>query len=326
MQAIRKVLVAGLVLALLAGVASAAPIIGAKADEGSDKWLIDDAEVVMVLNAKTAFKSELLTKGVVADAMKKAMEDDRFKDGIKKMGLDPTKDLDSVIVSAAGFGPKVKWRAVLQGRFDKDKIADAMKKNDKVTVVKSGGVDVFEIEGQGDKKFYAAIGGKGSFMVFTDTKEATADLAKSGPTKAAKKNKMLEAALKRFTGKESMAVAMVLTDELKKEAEKIPNPQVAKAIKSVNSLTYSLTVTSGVDLLVVGYTKDGEAKALAKQLTAAHKLGELFIGMAERIPMALVDLYGDIKIDNTRDTVTVTLKMSKDLIEKLAKMAPGGDK
>lgn len=325
MQAFRNVLAALTLGLVAAGAASAAPIIGARPDAGSQNWLIDDAEIVMIFNAKALFKAELLTKGLVADAFKKGMEEDKTKENIKKMGFDPTKDLDSVVLSVAGFGDKAQFRAVAKGTFDKDKITKAWKSLDNV---KMEG-DLFKFEGGrggAGKPVFAGVSAKGDYLYATTSKEATADLVKNGATKAAKKNAELAGALKGFTGKEAVAMAMVVNEELKKQADKIPNKQVANAIKGLKTVTYSMTVTSGVDLLVVGSTKDGDAKGLAKQLTAAHGLGKLFLGMAENVPPAVADLYDDIKIDNTRDKVTINLKINKDTIEKMAKMGAGGGK
>jgi hypothetical protein len=325
MRTIRNVLLGSLALCLLTGLATSAPIIGAKADEGSDKWLLDDAEAVFVVNFKAAFKSELMTKGPVADMIKKGLEKDEVKDAIKKMGMDPTKDLDSVIISSAGVGDKAKVRVVFSGKFDKEKIADLIKKNDKVTAKKTGGVEVFEMEGAGGKAFFGAFTTKGNYFVLTESKETTVDLAKNGATKSPKKNKDLAAALKRFTGKETVAMAMIVTEEIKKQLGDAPgaNEKVVEAVKSLNSMTMALTLTSGVDFSLHGNTKDGAAKGLAKQLTGLKGLGSLLIGMNDRVPQVAKDIYDDIKIDNTRDTITVSLKISKDNIEKLSKLAPG---
>ena len=42
----------------------------------------------------------LLTKGLLADFLAKARRDDNFQAEIKKMGMDPTKDLDDAIMVA----------------------------------------------------------------------------------------------------------------------------------------------------------------------------------------------------------------------------------
>jgi len=321
MQFNRVFLALALAMGLLAlSSATAAPIIGPKADEGSDKWLADDAEVIMVFNFKAMTKSELMTKGVVADFVKKAMESEQAKAAMGAIGLDPMKDLDSMIFSGTtGLGGKDKaQRMVMRGNFDPEKLTAAMKKSDKVTASKEGGVDLFEIDAAPGQTLYGAFHGKGAF-VLTESKEVTLGLAKKGPAKAGKKLKSMEHALKRFTGKESMALAVVITDEMKKA----PMPaQAAKFVKALNSLTLSVTLSADLDVAIVGNTQDGEAKELAKLVTTMKGLADLWIEGQEGVPEPAKKLYKDISVENTRDTVTISLKIAKKTIEDLAKMAP----
>ncbi len=322
MRAFRNVLALTLAVGML-GALTAAPIIGPKAEEGSDKWLVDDAEIVMVWNFKAAFKSELLTKGVVADLFKKGMEDEKAKAVLGAIGLDPAKDLDSVIMSVSNTAEKEKanLRMVLRGNFDVEKMTAAMKKADNVTASKEGKIDLFEVKTPQDQTLYGAFNGKNAF-VLTTNKEATVDLAKNGATKAAKKSKEMTAALKRFTGKEAVAISIRITDEMKKQAG--ANPAVAAAVKALNTMTLSVTLSGDVDLAIVGNTEDGSAKKLATQLTGLKALGDAAISMMDNIPQEAKDLFEAIKIDNTRDTVSITLKVSKDTIEKAAKKAGAG--
>jgi len=320
MLAIRKTLALGLALVLLAaGFLAAAPVIGAKAEEGSEKWLVDDAEAVIVFNFKALFKSELLNKGAIAEKFKKGLEsDEKAKAFIAATGLDPIKDLDSIIISASTIADKekAKGRVVFKGNFDIEKLSAAMEKNDNVTTSKEGKIKLFEIKAQ-DKTLYGAFSGKSTF-VLTQEKDETVGLAKDGATKAPKFNKEMQAALKAFTGKESFALVVAVTDELKKMAE--VNPQLAKAVKNVNSLTMSATITDSVELNIVGNTSDGKtAGSIAKQLTGLHALGGAAIGAMENIPQEAKDLFEAIKIDNTRDKVTISLKVTKEQIEKAAK-------
>ena len=321
MLSIRKTVALGLTAAVLAvGVVAAAPIIGAKAEEGSEKWLVDDAEAVVVVNFKAVFGSGLLTKGVLAEKFKKKLEsDDKVKAFVDATGLDMTKDLDSVIVSASKITDKAssKGRMVLKGNFDVAKLTGAMKKADNVTVSKEGAVNVFEIKAQ-DQTLYGAFAGKNAFVI-TQAKDDTVDLAKNGATKAPKSNKDLEAALKKFTGKEAFALAILVTEEMKKQAG--VNPQLAKSVAALTTLTVATTVTDAVDLSIVGNTTDGKAAGqIAKQLTGLHAIGSAAIGAMEQIPQPAKDLFDAIKIDSTRDSVTISLNISKDLIEKAAKL------
>lgn len=320
MLAIRKTLALGLALVLLAaGLVAAAPVIGAKAEEGSEKWLVDDAEAVVVFNFKALLKSELLSKGAIAEKFKKGLEnDEKVKAFVTATGLDVTKDLDSLIVSASGIADKekAKGRLVFRGNFDIEKLAAAMEKADNITTSKEGKIKLFEIKAQ-DKTLYGAFSGKSAF-VLTQDKDETVGLAKDGASKAPKFNKEMQSALKKFTGKESFAMAVAVTDELKKMAE--VNPQLSKAVKAMTSLTMSATITDAVELNIVGNTTDGKtAGAIAKQLTGLHALGGAAIGAMENIPQEAKDLFEAIKIDNTRDSVTITLKVTKEQIEKAAK-------
>jgi hypothetical protein len=324
MQASRSCLALALAVTVLGAVA-AAPIIGAKPEEGSQNWLADDAEVVMVMNFKAALKSDLLSKGPIADLFKKGLNDEKAKEVLGTLGLDPMKDLDSVIMSASNTAEKEKanFRMVLRGSFDVEKMTAAMKKADNVTTSKEGKVELFEVKvPQGDQNLYGAFSGKNAF-VLTMSKEATVDLAKNGATKAPRKNKVMESALKRFTGKECVAMAVVVTDEMKKQAG--ANPALAGAVKALNSLTFSVTLSADVDIALVGNTEDGAAKKLATQLTGLKALGDAAISMMDNIPEAAKKLFEEIKIDNTRDTVTISLKVDKATLEKAAKMADGGN-
>jgi len=322
MISIRKTTALGLAAAVLAvGFVAAAPIIGARAEEGSEKWLVDDAEAVVVVNFKALFGSKLLTKGDIAEKFRKKLEsDEKVKAFVDATGLDVTKDLDSFVLSAAKISDKanVKGRAVFKGNFDVEKLTAAIKKDDKVTVSKEGGINLFEIKSPDDKTFYGAFAGKDKFII-TQGKDETVDLAKNGATKAPKTNKDLEAALKKFTGKEAFAMAILVTDEMKKQAG--VNPQVAKSVGALTTVTVATTVSDAVDLAIVGNTTDGKAaSSIAKQLTGLHAIGSAAIGAMEQIPQPAKDLFDAIKIDSTRDSVTVSLNVSKELIEKAAKM------
>src|SRR5688572_22438720 len=113
MQINRILLGLAVAFGVLAASAAAAPIIGAEPEKGSDKWIVDDAEVIMVFNFKAMTKSKLMSEGVVADFIKKAVESEKAKEAIDKLGLDPMKDLDSVIFSGAGLTKKEKLQRLV---------------------------------------------------------------------------------------------------------------------------------------------------------------------------------------------------------------------
>lgn len=324
MLAIRKFSPAALLVALMAAIQlTAAPIPGVKAggDDG-DKWLVDDAEVVMVFNFKQLLESKLMKDGYSKMLSEKLKEDPKAKDAMEKLGLDPMKDVDSVIFSAVGTSPATaKARLVLKGSFDVEKLSKAMKSSDKVKASKDGAIEVFEVEGQGGMTLYGAFAGKGTF-VMTESKDTTVSLAKDGPPKAASLHKDVKAALAKFTGKESMATVIVINDEIKKLSA--ANKQVEAAMKGLNTITASVTVAEGVTINLVGNTTDAKSTAaLEKQLAGLKAIAEIGLGMAESVPPVVKEMVEALKIDKTRDSVIVTLPITKEQIEKAAKMGGG---
>jgi hypothetical protein len=319
MLVIRRLCLAALALALVMTQLTAAPIPGVKAggDDG-DKWLLDDAEVIMVWNFKQLFDSKLMKGGYTEKLREAIKNNEKAKEAMEKLGMDVTKDVDSVIISAGGTSKETaKGRVVFKGNFDTAKLTKAIKSSDKVKSSMEGGVEVFELEAQGTN-LYGAFHGKDTF-VLTENKEITAALGKSGPGKAASLNKDVKAALATFTGKESLALVIVINDEIKKLGA--ANPTVQTALKGLKTITASVTADEGVTLKLVGNTTDAKAAtALEKQINGLKAIAEVFVGMNEMVPPAVKEAVEGIKIDKTRDSVIVTLPVTKEMIEKLAKM------
>jgi hypothetical protein len=319
MLVIRRLCLAALALALVLTQLTAAPIPGVKAggDDG-DKWLLDDAEVIMVWNFKQLFDSKLMKGGYTEKLREAIKNNEKAKEAMEKLGMDVTKDVDSVIISAGGTSKETaKGRVVFKGNFDTAKLTKAIKSSDKVKSSMEGGVEVFELEAQGTN-LYGAFHGKDTF-VLTENKEITAALGKSGPGKAASLNKDVKAALATFTGKESLALVVVINDEIKKLGA--ANPTVQTALKGLKTITASVTADEGVTLKLVGNTTDAKAAtALEKQINGLKAIAEVFVGMNEMVPPAVKEAVEGIKIDKTRDSVIVTLPVTKEMIEKLAKM------
>ena len=89
MLVIRRLCLAALALALVMTQLIAAPIPGVKAggDDG-DKWLLDDAEVIMVFNFKQLFDSKLM-KGGYTDKLRDAIKNnEKAKEAMDKLCMD----------------------------------------------------------------------------------------------------------------------------------------------------------------------------------------------------------------------------------------------
>src|SRR5262249_27095228 len=238
-------------------------------------------------------------------------------------GLDVTKDIDAILVSATGSSKDAKGRIIVKGKFDKDKIHTALKKEAekgaKVKLVKEGTTQLYELLLNDDKALFGAFA-DGSTVALTDNKEQTAELIKAPPAKPAAMSPKMKSALAKFSGKESLSLALVVNDDLKKM---LGGPRGAgEAAAKLQTLTAAMTLTGGVALNVTGVTNDANAaKSLEKTLGTLKGTGSMLLGMNEDVPPFVGDLINAIKIASTADSVTINLNVTKETINKIA---PGG--
>jgi hypothetical protein len=327
MLSVRKLSILFFALALV-GVGStplgAAPLLGTKgAGDDADKWLLSEPEAVMTINIKQIIGSDIFKAN-----RPKVKEMIDHSEGVKTLleaaGLDPFKDVDSILISSAGgTGRDAKAQIVIKGRFDTDKIHTALKKEaekkDKIEAVKEGDQQLYQIKLQ-DQVLWAGFASK-SVLVMTHNKENTVDALKHGGTKSAKIGKEMRTALGKFTGKESLTFAMVISDDLKKQFDKAP-PQVGKAASKLQTLTASLTVNDAVDLNITGNTSEEKA---AKQLSGGLALLKVAAGgLTEDLPPIVGKVLDEVKISAEKESVVIALKLTKAMIDEARKL--GGDK
>jgi hypothetical protein len=326
MLEVRKISIAALCLGLLAACAAplaSAPLLGTKgAGDDADKWLLSDPEAVLTINVKQFLASDVVKANM--PAIKDAMDQNEHAKAIlQAIGLDPLKDVDSVLVSAAGGSAKdAKALVVIKGKFDTDKIHAALakeaEKKDKVELAKEGGQQLYGLKMQ-EQTVWAGFASK-SVLVITQAKDSTADAIKNGGTKTAKIGKEMKIALGKFSGKESLTFAMIITDELKKAIDRAP-PQVGKAAGKLQTLTASLTVNDALELNITGHTSESKA---AKQLSSNLALVKVAAGgFTEDLPPIVGKILDEIKISAEKESVIVALKLTKAMMDEVRKLAGG---
>jgi len=312
-----RLVLLGLVL-FCASAVWAAPLLGTKgAGDDADRWLLDDAEIVLSVNLKQLVGSDLMKKGGAAGVKDLIKGNEQVKVVLEAAGIDPLKDVDSILLSGSG-GSKtdVKALVVIKGRFDPEKAFGAARKRDDVEVVKDGATEILKLKIQ-DTTAYAAFAGK-STLVMTQSKESTADWVKNGGKKAAKVSKEMQAAQGNFKGNESLTFAMVINDDLKKLIAKIP--QLAVAGPKLQTLTASVTLTDEVDLKVVGNTSDAKAaNQLKGAVTVLKGVAEVMASGDENLGPLVTDILNEVKVTSDRESVNVALKVGKAMIEKAGK-------
>jgi len=315
---LRKLLTVALVLAV---VSAASAFQGAEpkaADDDEARWLVNDAEFIFKINVRQLLGSGLM-KGKTDDIKNAIKMNRELSNMIDATGLDVTKDVDLIVMSASGNSKAdMKAYVVIKGKFDLDKVHTALKKREEVRPVKEGAIQLYEFSVQ-DQTLVGAFPDNKT-MVLTSSKDTTVDLVKG--TKKSAVSKPMKAATAKFNGRESMTFALVVNEEMKKQLENAP--RFGEAASKLQSITAALTVTDAITFNVTGVTNDPKAsKQLAALLETGKAAGKAGIAGNDDIPAAVSDLLDAIKIAGGKDGVTVDLKIAKETLDKLKKGGGG---
>jgi len=320
-RALQVACLAGMLLAL--GFALA-PLALAQADPAPDieKWLVNDAEVVVAVNFKQMLGSDVMKKGGREGLQKLLDSKAEVKTILEATGIDPLKDVSSLVLSGSVASAKdVKALVVVRGKFDLDKVHAAAekfsKKNpDDLKLDKSDSTNLYQVK-VNDVPMVAAFLDS-SALVMTPTKETTLEALKSVGKKGARVHKDLKAVLAKFDGNESLAMGLVVNDEMKKALAKIP--QAAEIGPKLQTLTGVIKLTDAASTDLTVHTEDAKSAAkvevVLKQLKA---LAEVMVLGNEEVGPIASKLLEQTKIKTDKNSVTLSLKVTKDLLEGAGK-------
>ncbi len=313
--------------AWLAGIAMVAATFLASAPARAiepDKMIPADAEAVVVFNVRQTLDSPLI-KTYALDKIKEGMKSNAQAETVlKAAGIDPLKDIDSVLVTNAGITPKNQVLIVTHGKFDLDKVhaaaADFSKKNP----------TELKFTGDGKGRIYEFVDKDNTvFANFPDASTLIATNSKEYLQKALKKetgaalNKALGAALEKIKGgKESLWMAAIVTDEMRKQLE--ANPQTKALAPKLESMTGSVNVNKDIDLSFAIHTADADtAKTVAKQINGVKPLLALLAGGNEEIKPIIDLLTEKLTIRSDEKATSINLNLTED---ELKKVLPKGSK
>jgi hypothetical protein len=301
---------------------SAAPVRGPAGKFEVEKWVTDDSDVIMVFNVRTMLDAPMVKKGGLP-ALKEALKNNEMaKDLLKATGIDPFKDVESILMSGSAKDAKdAKVYVVVRGNFDPDKVRAAAegyakKSPDDLKVTKSGDLYLYEIT-LNDRKMLGAFANKNTF-VLTQDKASTEALVKDGGKKAGKLTKSLASAVGKFATKETMSLVVVATDEMKNKLGQVP--QAKEIAPKLESVTASLVLTDEANLNLTVHTSDAaSAKKTSRLLKSAQQLVSLFVLNNEDVPPIVGEMLEAIKISSDQSSVLVNLKVTQAMVDKAGK-------
>jgi len=288
-----------------------------------DKLMPAETTVAVGIDFRQTLDSPVMKKNAV-DTLKLALQGNpEVTKLLEKAGLDPFRDIDSILLCSTGTDANSQMRWVIRGKFDPTKVdaalQEAAKKDVKGLKVKSqkeDGVAVYEVVME-DQSVFAAFADNKTLILAEKAKQVAAAV-KGAANPPAKLNKDMATALGRVDGKSSVWVALVVTDDLKKQLK--ANPFTQEFAPKLDSVTGTVHLTQEIDTAVTITTKDAEsAKQLGKTLDELKPQIAGLIDNPQAAPI-IKALVQNLKIISEQSDVKIHLKVTEDTIKKALDM------
>jgi hypothetical protein len=314
---------AQMVLAALAVVALAVPARAADVN----KFLPDDAEIVMVLNVQQIIQSPLVQKHAIAHVKQALQADEKVKQVLATVGFDPLKDLTRITAAASAVSPDAKGAIIAEGKFDLAKIEAKVEeltkeKKDMLKIIKEGDHKLLEIKNpQEEKPAFAALIDN-STIVFGSDKAFVVD---SFDRAAGKKKPALKKEIVALIEKanQSQSMWLVAPGAVFAKSPLAEDEKSKKILEKVENLSVGFTLGEDFSMVTAIATKTADAakeisEELKNGLETVKGLLALVAGQQKELA-PLVDVVGSIKVATENATVTLKSEVSKETIEKSLK-------
>jgi hypothetical protein len=281
-----------------------------------DKVIPVDADFVVFVNMRQILESPLINT-YAQDKLKEVLTGDAQADNFIRAAGIKLKDIDGAWIAGTVL-QKNQILSVVRGKFDLEKVhaaaAEFAKKNP----------TLLQYSGDGKSRVYEyhpGNQGQTMYATFSDAATCIGATSKEYLEKALKKesgakvNKAMVETLEKIKGgKQSLWLAMVVTDELKKNLETNPQFKIARKLVSV---TGSIDIAADLDLSVLIEATDADtAKSVAKQLDAYKALLGLLANNENGKP-AIDLLMEKLKVKNAEKAATITLKVTGDELKRV---------
>lgn len=304
----------------LAFLVAAAAVLPARAVE-PDKLVPSDSEAVIVINVRQMLDSGLIKKYALEQMQAAIKGNAEAKKMMEATGLDPLKDIDSITMSVLANAGDPKVLAFVRGKFDLDKLQSALAefakaKPDDLSIETKGGQKVYVGKGKGsDKAGYFTFANKNT-LVFAQSSDAV--LAGAKGTDAGKPAEAMVTALGKIGGKESLYLAAIITDELRKHMA--ANPKMKELAPKLQALTGTFDLTDDFKLNLTVHTSDAKAADQVKIMVSQFMpvLG-LMAASNEKAGPIIGELLKKIEVKKDKTAVSVVLTVTEEMMKEFSK-------
>lgn len=315
--------------------ALAVPVSAPAAD--LDPYLPADTESYLSVNVRQVIDSPLFQKQLLAPAKKMLLDagGETLQGILKDLGVDPFKDIDRVTIVSPSTKEADRGLIIVHGRFDqakfKTKGEDEAKKNPDAlklhTISLGGGAShtLWEVilPQQQDTSIFVALPTNRTLLV-SPGKDYVVDALKQhhAKKKPSLKNKDIAALLEKMDSKQSVSVAMLGQSVGKADNGLVPM-FLTEAFGGIEAIGGGMTVNDDVKLELLLASKDSDSaqkmqKALDKMLKASL-VGLALLGEERKELSLLLEVLKSIKISNKSKVVSVTGRLTQDLLEDFFK-------
>jgi hypothetical protein len=278
----------------------------------SDKYLLDDADCIAVLNVRQVLASPAYQKAL-AGPLGEVLRNDQVAAILKDFGVDPLKDIDRICF-LAGRSSQADNRPghlagffLFEGRFDPAKVHAGAKKLAK-TVLERGKAKVYELKLAPEPLFLAVL--DRSHVVLAAKKEHVEDTLDkaAGKKKSGLKNKALAEMLAKIKPEESLSV--IATGDM------VVGGSSSSVNGQVTSRVVTLAESAGIQSLsVTANMKDEVHVSVTLTATSADKAREIEKFITDGIPQVvamvgnnlpdLAKALKDAKIHRKNGSITI---------------------
>jgi hypothetical protein len=286
------------------------------------KYLPGDTELVVYINVRQILDAPLVKKyGLerVKAALKESTDAQKFITGA---GLDPLKDVQSLLMASPGSAAAAeKVLVVARGRFQLDKINTAAEEfakshPDQLKVSTVDGLRLYEGRSKKDNSTAYLVFPDQGTLLLSPSRQGLLEALQGRGEKGSRVSKELQAYITKADDSQSAWIVGRASDELKKALA--GNPQTAGIADKLVAFSGHVVVSDGVEAAIHIYTKDPRTAESVSRLLDGVKGIVAFAASQnnEEYGDLISDVIDAFKITSDKTTVTLSVKISESLIEK----------
>lgn len=306
---------------LSAGLAVMALALPCRAADG-EKYLPNNSDGVVTIDVKLLLDSPIAKRNL--EQVKPLLKaNENYQKTMEALGLDPFKDIETILIGAPGGDDASKAVVVVQGKFNAKKLhalaeQAASKDDGMVKIEKVGNDHIYQItaQGRGEKPNFAALLGD-TMLVGSPSRDMVVEaLDKKAGKKKGELKKDLAALLAKADTKQAIRFAAV---------DVIPQGELAGMVKSASG---GITIGEDIKISVTLNAKDDKAAtAVSEKVDEGLRQAKQFVGifaLKETKIAPLVDVLNTFEVKAQDAVVTIKGEASKSVVEKIEKAIKEG--